>query len=244
MTDLPRGQRAPVPDRGLLVSSAVALVGFAVILLTVVLTSGSDALDLAGVSGVDSLRGASVSAVATVVTGLGSFAVLLTVTVAAIVGLLVQTRQVWAPAILAGSVVGTASLVTLVKIAVGRARPSSAAVIGSPARDFSFPSGHTTNATLVYILAALLLTAHWRHPLRRRMVTASAVALALLIGLTRVYLGYHWATDVLAGWLLSTGVIAASCFTVRRLGPADDHDASVDTVLPLPHHRIRPHHLV
>jgi membrane-associated phospholipid phosphatase len=117
-------------------------------------------------------------------------------------------------------------------------------VIGSAQRDFSFPSGPTTNATLAYVLAALLLTAGMRRALWRRVTSASAVALAFLVGLSRIYLGYHWATDVLAGWLLATAVIAASYFAGRGLGLVDYQDASVDVTHPGRDHRSQPRHLV
>ncbi len=213
--------RPTVPDRGLLAVSAAAFAGFLAILVTVGLSRVVDPFDSAVASEVQLARVAGLTGLARVVTDLGSFPAVVTVAAAAIVGLWVQTHQLWWSAILASAVAATASLVTLLKIAVARSRPHVASLLGHPAVDLSFPSGHTTNGSLVYVLATLLLTARLRHAGWRRTLVAAAVVLAVLIGLSRVYLGYHWATDVLAGWLLASGVVAASYFTSRRLGLQD-----------------------
>lgn len=236
-------QMSRVPDRGLLLASALAFAGF-VMILVLVLLSATDPLDLAVASRVGLLRDETTSGFAVAITGLGSLTAVVLVAAVAITALWVQTRRLWASAILASSVTATASLVTLLKIVVGRPRPTVTTLIGGPARDFSFPSGHTTNGTLVYVLAALLLTARVRRALWRGIATGSAVVVALLIGLSRIYLGYHWATDVLAGWLLSTGVVTASYFTCRGLGVADDVDPAVGSIQTVPDHRVQPRHLV
>jgi undecaprenyl-diphosphatase len=60
----------------------------------------------------------------------------------------------------------------------------------------SFPSGHATSSMIVYLTLALVLTTErWR-----RIAAAGAVALSLLIGLSRPMLGVHWPSDVIAGW--------------------------------------------
>jgi membrane-associated phospholipid phosphatase len=244
VSDPHRGQRLVIPDLGLLVSTVASFFAFAAILVVVVL-GGANAFDQSFASRAVLRRGTTVSMLAVAVTDLGSFAVVLTAAVAAITGLWVQTRQLWASAILASSVAATASLVTLLKIAVARPRPGLTTLIGGPARDFSFPSGHTTNGTLVYVLATLLLTARWRRALWRRGAIGIALTLALLIGASGVYLGYHWATDVLAGWLLAAGVIGGSSYTSRRLELADRvENPSIDSTSSVLTRRTRPHHLV
>lgn len=248
MSDLQDHDQPRVPDPGLLTLSALAFVGFVTILVTVSLSGGVDTFDSMVASRAGLARGTSLTVLARLVTALGSFPAVGTLAAVAVVGLWIRTRQLWTPAILASSVAATAGLVTLLKIAVGRPRPDVGTLLGSPAADYSFPSGHTTNATLLYVLAALLLTAGLR-PVWRRLAIGAAVLLALLIGLSRIYLGYHWVTDVLAGWLLAVGIIAASYFTARRLGPQDGVQASVtpdQTVVSHPtglgHHPVLGHH--
>lgn len=87
---------------------------------------------------------------------------------------------------------------------VGQPRPFVYADIDSVTRpgEFSFPSGHAQHAALVWTL----LAAHFR----KRWFTIVAFAMAVLVGFSRLYLGVHFPTDVLAGWLMG-GILAAAC---------------------------------
>jgi undecaprenyl-diphosphatase len=69
---------------------------------------------------------------------------------------------------------------------------------------YSFPSGHATMAPLVFGLGVLIWSAPWPRATRVALLLLAAVC-SLLIGFSRVYLGVHWPTDVLAGLLLGTG---------------------------------------
>jgi undecaprenyl-diphosphatase len=74
--------------------------------------------------------------------------------------------------------------------------------------DASFPSGHAMISMTVYGLAAWLLAE--RYPRWRRLILLVAVLLIFSIGLSRVYLGVHWPSDVLAGFLFGLLIITAS----------------------------------
>jgi undecaprenyl-diphosphatase len=163
---------------------------------------------------------------------LGSFPVVVAVAVLAAAVLWRRTHRLISSVVLLTAVVVTAALVYLCKIAVGRPRPGTDTLIGVPSSDYSFPSGHTTDGTIVYVLVALLLGVTLR-PLARRLVVVAAVILAAAVGLTRVYLGYHWTTDVVAGWSLAAGVALTSSFAVQRFtgptGPAPRNRPAADT---------------
>ena len=76
--------------------------------------------------------------------------------------------------------------------------------VGMARNSFSFPSGHATMAAVTYLTLGVLLA---RVQKRRRMklyLLTVALILVLLVGFTRVYLGVHWPTDVLAGWCIGT----------------------------------------
>ena len=105
---------------------------------------------------------------------------------------------------------------------------------GSLVHTASFPSGHSMMAAVAYLSLGVLIA---RVQPRRRLKTfilLTAVMLTVLVGISRVYLGVHWPTDVLAGWLAGAAW-AAMCFAVAQyLGrrghiEADDCDAPLDT---------------
>ncbi|MFJ3960617.1 phosphatase PAP2 family protein [Streptomyces sp. NPDC090036] len=102
------------------------------------------------------------------------------------------------------------------KALVGRERPVWSDPVDS-AQYAAYPSGHAMTATVVCGLLLWLLP----RPAPAWAPAAWAVALVsvLGVGFTRVYLGVHWASDVLAGWLLGVAVLAlAVCVPVRRGG--------------------------
>ena len=72
----------------------------------------------------------------------------------------------------------------------------------------SFPSGHTLNATVVVGVLAYLLLIRLVRPAARVAVLLAASGFVLAMGLSRVYLGHHWLSDVVAAWLFGLGWLA------------------------------------
>jgi undecaprenyl-diphosphatase len=68
----------------------------------------------------------------------------------------------------------------------------------------SFPSGHAMLSTVVWLSLALLLAGLTREPRRKALLVALAGCLAVLVGVSRVYLGVHYPTDVMGGWAAGT----------------------------------------
>jgi membrane-associated phospholipid phosphatase len=121
-----------------------------------------------------------------------------------VVGLLLAWwRHSWLPLlviVLGGA--GIAAINTTIKHVVGRNRPPQVtAVLGE--HGFSFPSGHTTGTTVVWMLLAWMVN-RWVISLRVGRVLVWTVTLLLIVtvGATRIYLGVHFLSDVLAGWAL------------------------------------------
>jgi undecaprenyl-diphosphatase len=103
----------------------------------------------------------------------------------------------------------------VLKLLVGRHRPDLLDPVAR-ATGFSFPSGHALNAALtagVFVLVLLPVAHGWR----RRLLWASAIAVTVLTGLSRIVLGVHWTSDVLAGWLLGIAVVAVTAAAFPRL---------------------------
>jgi undecaprenyl-diphosphatase len=111
----------------------------------------------------------------------------------------------WLPVIL-GLVggLGISVIVATAKTVVGRARPDlPLALVDS--RGFSFPSGHAAGAAAVGLLCAWMLCRWVVHRWAGQVaVWALAITAIIMIGFSRLYLGVHFVTDVLAGWLLGT----------------------------------------
>ena len=112
-----------------------------------------------------------------------------------------RTRS-WEPVIfVAVTAAGSATITLAGKHLVGRARPVMQNALGGEG-GFSFPSGHSLNAMAVLGVLAFLTAGSTRSWARRVWVSAFTVLTVALIGLSRLYLGVHWLTDVLAAWLL------------------------------------------
>jgi membrane-associated phospholipid phosphatase len=93
---------------------------------------------------------------------------------------------------------GSVTANEVLKVIVHRARPQLSWAPLQP--DFSFPSGHAMNALALYVALALILGASWTRG-RRLAAVLAAVLLAIAIGVSRVYLGDHYLSDVVAGWI-------------------------------------------
>ncbi|HBN30258.1 MAG TPA: hypothetical protein DD416_03325, partial [Rhodobacteraceae bacterium] len=133
-----------------------------------------------------------------------------------IVGILALALWRWSGrgAALAMAVATLASALTsdILKSFFARARPDLVPqldLISSPA----FPSGHATNAAVVYLLF-IMLVPQARHPAWQ----LAAAAMILLMGLSRILLNVHWPTDVIGGWMLgaSFALMVAAVISFRR----------------------------
>lgn len=159
--------------------------------------------------------------VATVSTGLGSTVGVIIAAILAALLLLWRTRRLLLSLILTITVVETAAVVFLTKELVARDRPPTDWLIGAPAGDPAFPSGHTTNGSVVYVLSAIYLATTLTHRWSRALLVAAGILIGIAIGLSRIYLGYHWATDVLGGWLLAIAVCGTATYVACRLQRID-----------------------
>lgn len=132
------------------------------------------------------------------VTALGSTTVLTLITLA-VAGFLVVDRKRAAALFVLVATAGGGLLSYLLKLGFDRPRPDLVAHLVDVST-LSFPSGHAMGAAVTYLtLGALIVRTESKRRLKA-YVLAVAVGLTLLIGFSRIYLGVHWPTDVIAGW--------------------------------------------
>ena len=132
------------------------------------------------------------------VTALGGVTVLILVT-AIVAGLLIALRHWLTLALVLAGTISGSLLVTAVKALVGRVRPRVTDHLVA-VYDASFPSGHAANSACVYLTLALLLVQITEGRAVRRYILLVTALLVIAIGISRLYLGVHWPSDVLAGW--------------------------------------------
>ncbi|MDF1739125.1 MAG: phosphatase PAP2 family protein [Verrucomicrobiales bacterium] len=133
-------------------------------------------------------------------TALGGVTIL-TLLIVAVSSYLVLTRRL-RTAILVVVATGSGIVVSsLLKIGFDRPRPDLVAHHSHVATS-SFPSGHSMMAAICYLTLAALLASVEKSRRVKLFLLSTAVFLTMLVGLSRVYMGVHWPTDVVAGWLM------------------------------------------
>lgn len=219
----PPAEPGPRAFRELVVGFVAALIGLLVYGFVAVSFSDQEfhALDTFASPFLHSLSSPGLDALMTAITTLGTSPVILLVSVGVIAVLLAQRRRARA-AFLATAVIGSVLLDGALKVIVHRARPVLPWAHVQP--DYSFPSGHTMNGTVLCLALALLVwVAHGRRA--GGIAVIGALALSLAIGFSRVYLGYHYVSDVVGGmaagiaWILVVALaFEVTPRTVSRLG--------------------------
>lgn len=137
------------------------------------------------------------------ISGLGG-GTLLTLLILAACGYLIIKRAYARAFLLAAATISGSTLLFLLKNAFGRPRPELINHLVT-VQSLSFPSGHAANSALVYLTIAALASDVEASFIARFYIVAVAIILTVLIGLSRLYLGVHWPSDVVAGWALGAG---------------------------------------
>jgi undecaprenyl-diphosphatase len=168
------------------------------------------------------------------VTWLGSTYVLVPVLAAATV-ILLRRRDRRAVGRLWAALLGAVALYTLAKPLVHRPRPPATDLIGHVTGS-AYPSGHATQAIAAWGMLAVVLAAG-RSPRARVLLLSAATVVVLLVGASRVYLGAHWLTDVLAGYALgATWLALLIALRLRRGARTVGQPPAKPTDTPQQHH--------
>jgi undecaprenyl-diphosphatase len=157
------------------------------------------------------------------ITALGGVAVL-TIFIAASAGFLAVHHAYRTMLILLASTLSGIGVSLLLKQGFDRPRPDLVPHLADVYTS-SFPSGHSMMSAIVYLTLAVIVSPVLKHFWVRLYVIACAILLTMLIGISRVYMGVHYPTDVLAGW--TAGIVwAMACSLIARTVPAK----KVDTI--------------
>ncbi|MCX6463778.1 MAG: phosphatase PAP2 family protein [Pseudonocardiales bacterium] len=200
----PLPHREPHPLRGAVAGVLLAVLAGAAVWAALA-GAGPARLDAAALGGSVQFRTSGLTAEAVALTEIGNtFSMGV---VASLVGLWCWVRGRRADAVfVVGAMAGAVLLFRGIKIWLDRPRPPAAVQVVTETNE-SLPSGHAT-MSMVVIGALVVLAWAGRGPLARLLMVAGAVLWVGAVGATRVYLGVHWFSDVLAGWLVGAAWLA------------------------------------
>lgn len=149
---------------------------------------------------------------------LGGYPIMAVVCVIVLIALALARQKLVAMS-LAGVVSSGALISNILKIVFDRPRPD---LVEHLDRTFtsSFPSGHAMLGVVVWMSLAAIAVGYLQNRLVTIFILIAAFVLAILIGLSRVYLGVHWPSDVLAGWFAGFVWVGLCWFVWRHWAPA------------------------
>lgn len=149
------------------------------------------------------------------ITTLGGYPVLVLL-VGAVIGFLLVSRRFGPALFVLLAVVSGTMLSHLLKLVYDRPRPDLVDHLVAT-HTASFPSGHATMSAVVYLTLAAMIVRLVDSLAVRVYVVLAAVLIAALVGISRVYLGVHWPSDVAAGWALGAAWASLSWLVVTAL---------------------------
>jgi len=208
-----------------------ALVGAAVAAIVVVVLGALVLYDRAGITAVDRAIAApvhdwalqapwavDVSELLGLIGGVG----VSTLAAIIVVVVLVVARRWWVALTLGVLAAFAPFLTDVIKNYVERPRPEWGVPIATPPDPWSFPSGHATGGIAVWLAIGVALASLLTSDTAKAWFVLPWAVLGFAIGVSRVVLGLHWPSDVLAGWCLAAAVagVAAALFVIPRDGGA------------------------
>lgn len=163
-------------------------------------------------------------------TGLGGYAILTLLTAAAVSYLLMAGKRGAALLVLV-SIVGGALLSSGLKLGFERPRPD---LVPHATRVYtaSFPSGHAMLSAITYLTLGALLARVEKSRRISAFIMGLAIVVTLLVGASRVYLGVHWPSDVLAGWSVGAAWASLCWFVALQLQRRGQVEKPGETSLP------------
>ncbi|MCU1516043.1 MAG: PA-phosphatase [Pseudarthrobacter sp.] len=163
---------------------------------------GLASLDLPALAFAQNLRTPELDAGVTAFTNIGG-GIGMPILASILTAWLTFLSRTWRPIILVGGAAAVSTFATTVgKRLVGRTRPDHAEAVPPYESSPSFPSGHTLNTTVVIGVLVYITCLQFEMLWARITAITAGAAFIIAMGLSRVFLGHHWLTDVMAGWFL------------------------------------------
>lgn len=213
-----------IPDKGkmsiTIFSFVLGLIIFILAYVGMKQQIGLGKLNLPILSWMMNNRSNVVTPIAKIVTSIANPYIFASIIGVLVIAWIIIKREIWRPVILAGAVAVAAGTSTLLKLVFMDARPPQINMIPTFEYDFSFPSGHTIDMAVFLLVIGYLIYSRNYSPLRFWGWMTASVAGTTLIALSRLYLGYHWLTDIVASvglaLIILAIVIVVDTFFVRR----------------------------
>lgn len=203
----------PAARRRLYITSAalvvVGLVAFAALLLGVLTQTGLDRLDEPVDEWFDGFRSPDATAFHIAMAVIFGPVALPIIVLAVVVIWSITAKHLWRPLLLAGGMLTGVALALTIAPIVQHPRPPVEDMLFGPDHTFSFPSGHVLGTSDFFLILAFLLASR----LQKRWFTVLSVTVAIVLvvvqGAGRIYLGYHYLSDVAASFALSMAILGA-----------------------------------
>ena len=203
-----------------IISLVVGIIIFIIAYVSMSQKIGLDVLNQPILEWMVSHRNATITDIAKIITTIAN-----PIVFASIVGLIViiwaiVKREIWRPVLLAGAMATAAATSIILKSVIQDARPPQIDMVPMFETDFSFPSGHTIGMAVFLLVIGYLIYSRHFSALRFWVWIIMALIGTSLIALSRLYLGYHWLTDVVAslglGMIILAMVIFADSIFIRQ----------------------------
>ena len=196
-----------------LLPAAVLIIFFAVLAWAVVLNK-TVAFDYAVIHFIRQFSNPYLTSVMKSITFFGNTGTLYVLVPAIVMLFLLARRPISEPLILTVSTLGGWLLIEALKLLFHRARPGDNPLV--PASGFSFPSGHSLMSIVVYGCLALIIYSYFRRSSSiRALIALVAVVFIIMIGISRIYLGVHYPTDILGGYAVGLAWLNI-CFFAKK----------------------------
>ena len=195
-----------------IISLIIGVVVFIIAYIGMKQKTGLGALNQPILSWMISHRNSNLTDIAKIVTTIANPLIFASIVCLIVIIWAIVKREIWRPIMLAGAMAIAAATSVILKFAIKDPRPPQIDMVPLFETDFSFPSGHTIGmAVFLFVLGYLIYSRHFS-VMRFWVWIIIAIVGTSLIALSRLYLGYHWLTDVVASLGLALIILAVVIF--------------------------------